>query len=427
MMLWVWIGLMIVVGIALVLIPMLRAKPLPSSAPARDQLNISVHRQQLTELETEHLAGNLSDQQFQQAKDELERDLLVDLDTSALPDTSNKVQSWVVTLLLILIPGLSLGLYDKMGSSAHLELFEQSRIASQQPQQNRQSGQVPSVDAMVLKLEQKLQEDPQNGEGWAMLARSYGVMKRYQEAAGAYERARQLLGDQPDLLANQAEVLALGEGGNLQGQAKVLILQALEKDSEHQKALWLAGFLASQAHQPEQAIAYWQRLLEKMPADEQGSRVVLSQIEKARAQLGGDATAMAKTAPAASSKPAPDDTQSSGSSSVNVSVKLDPGLASKALPSDTVFIFARAVNGPPMPLAIVRKQVKDLPITVNLNDGMAMMPAAKLSNFAQVYVGARVSKSGTAKAQSGDLQGRSAEIPSSIQELVEVTINQEVL
>jgi cytochrome c-type biogenesis protein CcmH len=248
---------------------------------------------------------------------------------------------------------------------------------------------------MVAKLAAHVEKNPDDAQGWMLLARSYYIMGRYPEAVRAYEHATTLAPGDADLLADYADALAVAQGRTLQGKPLELVQRALEIDPDHWKALALAGTAAFERKDYGRAIAYWEQLRRVVPGDSEIGRSVDASIAEARELAGG------KPAAAATPKTA------AASPKVAGKVSLAPALAASAAPTDTVFIFARATSGPPMPLAVLRRQVKDLPFEFTLDDSMAMAPNRRLSAFAEVVVGARVSRSGNATPQSGDLQGLS--------------------
>ena len=257
------------------------------------------------------------------------------------------------------------------------------------------------VEAMVAKLAARLEQTPEDGNGWALLARSYLVLQRPADAIVAYERATAILKDNADLLADYADALALGQERRIEGKPLQIVERALKIDPKQWKALALAGSAAFERKDYRKAIGYWERLQGSVDPGSDFARQVASNIEEAR-ELGG-IKALAKAEPTPNAKPQ----ASAAGASVEGSVTLSRQLAGKAAPTDTVFVFARAAEGPRMPLAILRFQVKDLPVKFRLDDSLAMSPAAKLSNFPEVVIGARVSKAGSATPQSGDLQGTS--------------------
>jgi cytochrome c-type biogenesis protein CcmH len=258
-----------------------------------------------------------------------------------------------------------------------------------------ENGQLaPEHVAMIKALSDRLEQNPNDGKGWAMLARSYAVLKRYKEALPAYEKAANLIHDDPVLLVDYADILAAVNGRNLQGKPTELIQSALMLDPTNLKGLNLMGTASYQKGDFTHAIGYWQKILTLVPPESQLAKQVNSNIaiaqNKAAEQGGQPSSAKAQAATGAQ---------------ISVVVKLSPALAGRVSPTDTLFIFAKAVSGPPMPVAVIRAQAKDLPQRFVLNDSLAMMPTMKLSNFKEVTVSAKISKSGNATPQSGDLKG----------------------
>jgi cytochrome c-type biogenesis protein CcmH len=258
------------------------------------------------------------------------------------------------------------------------------------------------IEAMTQKLAHRLKQQPDDVEGWTMLGRSYAVMGRHADAVPAFKQALALKPDDPNLLADYADALAVVNGRNLEGEPSRLIARALEIDPDHQKALSLAGTAAFLRKDFAGALRHWERLAQVAP-DGDFVRQIQRGIDEARRLAGAGAPAAQAQAPAPGSA-------ASGAASVSGTVILSKQLAGKAAPDDTVFVFARAAEGSRVPLAILRKQVKDLPLRFTLDDSMAMSPAARLSGSPRVIVGARISKSGGALAQPGDLQGLSSPV-----------------
>ena len=258
----------------------------------------------------------------------------------------------------------------------------------------------PEHVEMIKALSARLEQNPNDGKGWAMLARSYAVMGRYNEAVPAYEKAVNLIPNDPVLLVDYADILGVVNGKNLQGKPAELIQKALLLDSTNVKGLNLMGTAAFQAGEYIHAVSYWEKLLQLLPPDSPTAKQVSASISNARAQAGIGETAGQALLPSPGERQA-----SGGGAQISGVVTLSPALAGKVAPTDTVFVFAKAMSGSPMPIAVIRAQVKDLPQKFTLNDSMAMMPSMKLSNFQEVAVGAKISKSGNATPQSGDLRG----------------------
>lgn len=259
-------------------------------------------------------------------------------------------------------------------------------------------------NAMVERLAQRQKESP-DLTGLAMLGRSYMALDRPAEAADAYRRALQLAPDNPDVLANLADALGVNNGHRLAGEPTQLIERALAAAPDHLKALSLAAVAAYQRGDAAVAQRHWERVVAVGPADHplvQAARETMTRLREGA--TGANAAAAAPAAVAAQTGAA--GTAAAGAAaSVAGTVTLAPELAGRVSPQDTVYVFARPATGPAMPLAILRKQVKDLPIDFVLDDALAMSPATKLSSVSEVVVGARISKTGNATRQPGDLEG----------------------
>ena len=354
--------------------------------------NLAILKDQLAELQSDLAAGTLLPQQYQQAREDLERRALEEAcDAAGTPVAQPLRARRTAAVLTVAIPLAAAALYWQLGTPDALLAGSAARNAAQVTPQE--------VEAMVAKLAARLEQSPDDGNGWALLARSYLVMKRYPESIAAYERATSLLKDNADLLADYADALALGQDGSIEGKPLQMLERALRIDPTQWKALALAGTAAFNRKDFKKAVEYWETLRSRVEPGSEMERSVASNIDEAR-QLGG-IKAVASTAPATPAKAgAP-----AAGASLDGTVSLSAELAGKAAPTDTVFVFARAAEGPRMPLAIMRFQVKDLPAKFHLDDSLAMSPAMTLSKFPDVVIGARISKSGSATPQSGDLQG----------------------
>lgn len=261
------------------------------------------------------------------------------------------------------------------------------------------------ISSMVDRLAERLKTRPDDAEGWQMLGRSYATLGKHGQAMGAYETALRLRPNEPTLLAELAFSAAITNRRVGGADSAQLLQRALKLDPRNPKALALAGTLSLERKDYQGAVQYWEQLARNEPADSPLGRQIQASIAQAR-QLAGSQSALLPVADdALASITAPPAPRAAAAGTVNGTVTLAPALQGRVSPDDTVFVFARAVNGSRMPLAVLRKQVKDLPLRFTLDDSLAMSPAAKLSSAANVVVGARISKSGKAGAQEGDLQG----------------------
>jgi len=417
---WILVALLTLIALLFVIPPLLRNREQP--LVDRNRLNTEVIKDQLAELRNDLDTGKLDKEAYDAASRDLKRELLDDLDQNASSeDRPPGSGRWAAVLLLILVPAIALPLYQMLGTPQLISRLAEAP-AAQQRSGNQHEGDI-SLESMVTKLASRMQAEPGNAEGWIMLGRSYAALKRYQEAAGAYAKAYQLVDNNPRLMTDYADVLATANQGIFTDQTGELLNKSLALNPDDLKTLWLTGHFNFQRGNYTEAIGYWQRAASLIPKDDENAIVLAQQIEQAQNKLVESGGVRVAEQPVIEEKP--EDT-SSGGGQITVQVSLDPGLTAQANDEDTIFIFARAVQGPKMPLAIVRKQVKDLPVTVTLNDAMAMTPAMVLSNFSEVTVGARVSRSGQAMPRSGDLQGMVSPVKTGVDSNVNVTIDQAI-
>ncbi|MHA1568379.1 MAG: c-type cytochrome biogenesis protein CcmI [Alphaproteobacteria bacterium] len=379
-----------------------------------DAQNVAIARDRLKELDAEFERGVIGQTEYEQARTELEQALLQDVEPvptgslAAVPASSRRT----LLVVLIVVPLLAIGLYLELGDPGAID----NPLAGTASHANQGSAadKTASFQRMVKKLAARLKEKPDNAEGWFMLGRSYMTLGRYAEAAQAFAQARRLVGDDPDLLLRYADALAMAQGGKLQGQPFEMIQKALAAKPDDPTALWLAGLGYEEAGKYEKAIQLW-RQLEAQLDDPASLEEVRKLIARAEQELGHPVKAEAP--------PAGKSVAATSKAAIRVRVSLAPELASQVKPDDSVFVFARALEGPSMPLAAARKQVRDLPFEITLDDSMAMMPQLKLSGFKQVIIAARISRSGQTSPQSGDLQGEVMPVPTDKLDTVTVRID----
>ena len=381
---WILAALLLLAGYAFFL-PVLFGNA-HQSAIDRQRLNLLLHQQRREEMARE--AGG-DDPEGLAA--ELDKDLLGDLSASektvaARPNPGR----WLLIAALVAAPILVVVVYTQLGrfdlADYHAEPLSAGRDVSP-------TGQ--DIQAIIDQLAERLKKEPNDLEGWTLLGRSLAATRQFDKAEQAYGYALKLAPDNLDIQALYAQSLAEANAGDLRGKPAVIIAEILQKDPRHPSALWLAGLAAAQNGDTAQAVANWEKLKAQFPADSESAKQLGQYIGEVRGQ---SAQRGAEAAPA-------QEAAAAGQKSIRVSVTLADSLKHKAAADDTVFIFARAAAGPPMPLAIVRKQVRDLPLDVTLDDSMAMTPAMKLSSFETLVIGARISKTGNAMPSPGDLQG----------------------
>jgi len=412
---WPLVMLMLVIGLGSVLIPLWRHRRRDGvddhAGVAIEDASLAIYQQRLKELEIDQATGALSPAQAESARHELERELLREqgdelADQTPTTPATRPGLAWTV-LVVLLMPALALGLYYQLGKP---------ELANNANSGMPHSTDSQSMERMLTQVQDYLAEHPDDLKGWLLLGRSNMSLKRYGDAARALAQAYRLKSDDPDILLRYADALAMNQGGSLLGEPAKLIHQAVSLSPEDHTALWLEGMVALERQDYAGALQRWQHLL-PMLTDADERQEVQQMIAKAQGRAGdattstGGAENRAQVAPAAA---------------IEVRVALAGDLAGSARPDDSLFVYARAISGPPMPLAIVRKQVRDLPLTVTLNDKMAMAPTMRLSKFKQVRVTARISHSGNAIPQSGDLYGEATDIPVTGSQPVRILIDRRV-
>lgn len=389
-MLFLLIGSVMTLAAFLIVLPPLWRKH-PVAAADQDQRNIAIARQRLTELKEQLQNGALSQALYEEQLVELEQALSDDLDIHSHVKTSPSQGRWMAWVLILVIPSVAGLLYWTLGNYQSLSQVEQTVAAPEREQMTK----------MVAGLAERLEKQPDDAQGWTMLGRSYKYLQQNDKAADAFGQAYKLLGEQPEIMLLYADALAFANNEQLAGKPSELVFKALVMEPDNVTGLWLGGMAKAQTGDFTAAMDLWKKLEALLPPGSEAQQEIQVLLAKLATQIPEDA-AQAESKPVqAKATPA----QPANAVGINIQVSLAPELQKSASPTDTVFIYAQALSGPKMPLAIVRKQVSDLPLTVELTDAMAMMPAMKLSNFEQVRLLARISKSGDAMQQSGDLIG----------------------
>ena len=384
-------ALLLCAVLAILLRPLWRDLP-ASAAVARRDANRAVLRDQLAELERERDEGLLSAADFAQAKGELQRRLLDELDAdpaaglTAAPRAACPARATALSLLLAL-PLAAVAGYLLLGNPDALDpLRRQARVSPQQ------------IEEMLGKLETRLKAQPDDAAGWVMLARSYKALGRYADAADAYGHGGALVDNDAELLADYAEVLARASG-SLNGRPGELIARALELNADTPQALFLAGAAAGDAQDYAAVARYWGRLLEQLDPQTQEAKAIAAAVARARAIVAQGA-AQADGAPATAGEAAPVRAET-----VAGEVTISGQIAAQARPDDQLFVFARPDEGSRMPIAVLRARVADLPLSFRLDDTQSLPGGAKLSQYTTVTLEARVARSGSAQTASGDLYG----------------------
>ena len=399
---WIGAGLLLLVALAFLLLPLMRGRH-SQAEEDRTALNVALYQERLAELAGQQAAGTLSAEQFEAGRADAARELLDDTEGSDTHRRSNLGRA-IPLIAAIVMPLLGYGLYLHWGASDKLQL---AREFADQPQ---------SMEEMVGRLERAVKAQPESAEAWYFLARAYMREDRPADAAAAYERLISVAGRQPDLLGQWAQALYFAENRQWSPKMQSLTDEALQGDPHEVTSLGLLGIAAFEEQRFEEAIGFWERLVATLPAEDPSRAAIQGGIARAREQLGEPATASVEKPAGEAAAPADAD------AGLTVEVRLDAALADKVSPTDTVFVFARALSGPPMPLAVKRLTVADLPATVNLSDADAMTPQLRLSNFEQVKLVARISRDGN--ATHGQWQGSSGPLAPSAEGVAKLTIDQ---
>jgi cytochrome c-type biogenesis protein CcmH len=404
----------------------------------RDAQNVAIARERLRELEAERDRGELTPVAFDKARIELERILASDLagpEQAAAARKAEKAGPLALAGLLVTIPPATVALYLALGAPEHLDAVGPGAgSAARMVAHGAGEGQV-NLDEMLGRLEQRLAQNPNDPEGWAILSRSYMALERYPDAVRALEKLRELVGDEPAILIPLADSVAMTQGGKMAGRPAALVKQALETEPDNPIANWLAGNAAAEVNDWQGASEHWRRALAQVGDDAQAAEELRQRIADAESRLGGKpaapatstpASAPATTTPAAAPTapaPAPAAPATVAAARLLVQVSVAPELQDRVAPNDVVFVYARAPAGPPMPVAAVRLQASQLPLTVTLDDATSLMPGVRLSQFPEVRIEARVAKGGTAAAARGDLRGEVAGVKIGTPEAVAVVVN----
>jgi cytochrome c-type biogenesis protein CcmH len=397
MVFWLVAALLLAAALIFILPPLFRTNRDDVHSGERAALNVSIYRDQLTEMERDVDNDVLGQEQYQQGRIEIEQRLLDDVGngTDAPAAAAGGSAKITAIVLAILIPLGAVILYQLLGTPEGLdpEGFQPPAMSKQQ--------QSDQINQMVSRLAARLQDDPNDAEGWKMLGRSYLVLERFGDARKAFEQAVKMIPNDAQLLADLADTIAMTSGQSLEGRPMELINKALRVDPQNEKALWLAGTAAYERKDYRQALGYWQRLYSMQQPGSEGARAMERNIAEIKSLLGEPVTmGMAPPPP-----PGGDSSAAATAGSISGELKLAANLQGQVRPSDSVFVFAQAISGPRMPLAVFRTTAAELPLSFTLDDTMSMTPQMRLSSFPEVSVTARISRSGSATAQSGDLQG----------------------
>lgn len=361
---------------------------------SRQQLNSAIYRDQMDEIERDRAEGALSQTDYDQAKAELQRRLLEDSQAETGRTQAAPAGRALPIALGTFLPLAAALLYFVLGTPAALNPAN-SAGSSHNQQMSRQD-----IEKLVADFATKLESEPENYQGWVMLGRSYKSMGRFPEAIRAYERSGPMLEASADLLVDYADTLAAANG--FDAKAMSAIERALKIDPKQPQALWLRGTAFYEAKQYAKAVTDWETLLALFPANSEEANVISGNIAEAR-QLGGLKASAKPVAKVGAGETAPQAAAHGGS--VKGRVELAPAMTGKLPAGGVLMVVARPNDGSRMPVAVVRADAATLPFDFTLDDSLAMSSDRKPSQFPELLIEARVSKTGQAVPQAGDLFG----------------------
>jgi cytochrome c-type biogenesis protein CcmH len=384
MIFWIVVAALLLVGLACVILPVLSA-PKDMLSTDRQQQNINIARDKKNGLDNQLSDASLTQTEYDNALVELQTSLALDLEKSELGKVNQKGK-WVLWVLALALPMASIGLYFKVGEYQVIENPALAAIA----QPNNQTPQIDmTLDQMVEVVRERLQKNPDDARGWFVLGKTMMEKGNFDQAVTAFQRTLDLTGDQEShVLFSLADALSMKNDGLMMGEPEAIIQQGLKVSPQDPTGLWLAGLAAEQRQDYKASFGYMVTLLPLVA----NSADSTSEVKRFIALLKDQDPTLVLLAKESIQNP-----------SVKISVSLADQFKTQVVSDNVVFIYAKAASGPPMPLAVKRLAVSDLPVMVELSDADAMMPSMMLSSFEDIIIGARVSKSGNPVAQPGDL------------------------
>lgn len=392
---WALALALVLATLAALVVPLLRSRA-RREGPAPDDAAAAVYRDQKRQIDADFAAGAIGEEERAAAEAEIVARLGAELSAAPQPDAAAAGRApWIAAIAIVaIVPAAALVAYLAVGNPQALDAGAARKRMTE-----------PEVVSMVERLAQRMKEDPSDPQGWLLLGRSWSALQRYRESADAYEEAVKRMPGNADALADWADAFAMAQGRKLAGKPTEIIGQALAADPTHPKSLALAASAAMERGDDKAAVRYWQALLAVVPPGSEDAQGIAATI----AQLGGTPSPAPLSSAAARPSPQPS-AAAPAASRITGRVEIAPALASRIPPDATLFVYARAAQGSRMPLAILRRTARELPLEFALDDSMAMAPGATISSAREVVVEARVSASGSATAASGDLSGVSAAV-----------------
>ncbi|WP_313370731.1 c-type cytochrome biogenesis protein CcmI [Achromobacter animicus] len=401
--LWLIVLALLLATLLCLVPPLLRRTP--AAETASDASVRAFYLAQREQLRRDQANGALSPQAHARADEELQRDLLQDLAMRRDPRArlgGQRAGIAAACVLTVAVPVAAVLLYGQLGNPRAAATIAMAQTPEPHAQE-ADNDMALAINALV----QRLRASPDDADGWYMLGRSYETLGRYNDAIAAYQQVLRLVPGQPVVLADLADALLSARQGQPDEDSIAAVAQALQAEPDQPKALALAGMMALRRGDAAEALTHWERLQRLLPADSEAARQIQTNIAQARAMATGGAggASVAGSTPAASATPAAPPATLSAPARIAGQARIADTLRDQVAPNDTVFILARPMEGSRMPVAILKLQVADLPRAFVLDDSTSMSPDATLSKAGKVRVEIRVSRSGNAAAQAGDLSG----------------------
>ena len=405
-------GTLLLIALILILLPLLR--PVSTSGPTGHEVNLQLARHRLIELESDVASGRLDPIDYPSARSELERSLLSDLADSVAPRTPARRAIPTAAFLGLIFPLAAAGLYLTFGTP---EVLTNNYTQVDLPK-TVNGKKLPPVAVLIEQLEKKVTQNPDDLRGLSLLTNAYMSLRRYTDAIPLFERWQTLDENNADLLARYADALAMANNGDLRGKPTALLERALQINPNQIQALWLAAMAADEQDNLSATLMYLTRLQGLVVDNKEAHQEVTTMIASARSRVtasglalpptsGTDATLNALTPPAR----------------LSVLVELNPAVGQQVNTTDTVFVYARPIDGSKMPIAITRRRAVEFPLRVILDDSLAVMPSQKLSDVEQVEVVARISRTGNAMPTRGDIIGVTRPVTVNTVDTVTVTLS----
>ncbi len=389
---WIIAVLFILVGLLVLLRPFIKKGDAVQDNVDQSAMNLSIAKDRLVELDKDFEDNRINEKEHKEIKEELESALYFDLENQTQKLGDDNKGKWGLVVILLFVPILTVSMYQSLGSPEGMKLVPGQRVEPvvQAPVAP------PSIKETLIQLVESLKKSPEDVDAWLAMGGAMMRIDRYQEAIVAFNKAltfSDFVGTpKADILVSLADAVAMGNGGSLEGEPDELIAKALTLDANHTSGLWLAGMSAERKGNHEVALSHWNRLY-PMLSDADGAKQNLEilMMDAENAMEGLPTSAQQMTA--------------SISANLTLYITISDEMKAQTTGDELLFIYAKAMSGPPMPLAALKLKVSDLPTEVTLDDSMAMLPQMRLSSFDTVIVGARISKSGQPISQPGDLQG----------------------